>query len=53
MAEVEGGELEEVDDERNFGENEVGAGPEHDPGEVEDVEQDEVGSNRASRIHPS
>ena len=38
MAEVGTAELEEVKDQDNLGPDEVGAGPEHDVGEVEEVE---------------
>lgn len=53
MAEVEGGELEEVEGKRDFGEDEVGAGPEHNVGKIEEVEQDEMRSNTASCLHPN
>lgn len=35
---IERGALEEVEDEENLGEDEMGAGPEEDPGELEEVE---------------
>lgn len=45
MAHVEGGEVEEVEDEHDLGPDELGAGKEHDEGEVEEVVQDEVASD--------
>lgn len=45
VAEVESSELEELNHLDDFGDDEVGAGPEHDPDKLEDIEAREV-SNR-------
>lgn len=45
VAEVEEGEVEEVDDQDDLGPDEVAADEEHDPGELEEVVEDEVASD--------
>lgn len=53
VAEVEGGKIEEVDDQHNFGPDEVGANPQHNPGELKEVVEDEVASDGRSSIDVS
>lgn len=45
MPEIEGCEVEEVEDEHDFGDPEVGMDPEQDEGELQDVVDDEVGAD--------
>lgn len=45
--------MEEVDGEGDFGEDKVGASPEHDVGKVEKVEEDEMRPNTACCLHPN
>lgn len=50
VAEVERGEVEEVDDEYDLGPDEVGANEEHDKGEVQQVVKDKVATDAGSSI---
>lgn len=50
VAEVEGGQVEEVDNENDLGPGKVGADKEHDEGEVEEVVEDEVAADGAGRV---
>ena len=45
VAEVEGGEIEEVDDQYDLGPYEVGANEQHDKCKLEEVVDDEMTSN--------
>jgi len=50
MAEIQTDELAPVDDEHEFREPVMGAGPEHDPSELEKVEEDKMRSNGSSLL---
>lgn len=50
VAEGQGGEVEEVDDENDLGPDEMAPGEQHYPSEMEQIVQDEVGSAGASCV---
>jgi hypothetical protein len=44
MTEIQGGEIEEVDDQKHFGPPEMGANEEHDPAKLQEIVENEVTS---------
>ena len=50
VAEVQARQVEEVDDQDDLGPDEVAADEEHDEGELKEVVEDEVGSNRGGGV---
>ena len=50
MTEVEGGQVEEVDNQKDLGPNEVGANEEHNKAEMQEVVENEVASNTSSSV---
>jgi hypothetical protein len=51
VAEVEGGQVEEVDNQNDLGPNKVGANEEHDESEMEEVVENEVASNTGGSLN--
>jgi len=51
VAEVEGGQIEEVDNQNDLGPNEVGANEEHDEREMQEVVENEMASNTSSSLN--
>lgn len=50
MAEIEGGQVEEVDDQDNLSPGEVSSDEEHDEGKMQKVVKDEVASHTSSGL---
>lgn len=50
VTEVEGGEVDEVDDDNHLGPVEVGAHKEHDKGKVQEVVENEVATNTGGSV---
>jgi len=51
VAEVEGGQIEKVDNQNDLGPNEVGANEEHDEREMQEVVENEMASNTSSSLN--